>query len=341
MDKEVYIENLKKAFENEYCYDSEYINECVSYASKLFENKMPVIFDIVHLSKLLGLKGNEIYQLLINEDAFYKEVFISKKSGGKRVLNIPSVKLKYVQRWILDNVLYNIGISEFACGFCKDKSILFNAKYHLNKKCIVNLDIKDFFPSITYDMIFRVFYYYGYTKEVSFALAKLCTYQGALPQGSPASPYLSNIICLRIDKRIGMLVKKYDGDYSRYADDITLSGSRSIQKTISLVEKILVEEGFVLNQLKTRTAYKGQRQEVTGLIVNNDVVRINKKYKREVMQEIYYCNKFGVDSHLYKIKSEKSFYKEHLYGKVYFINMIEPNTGKKLLEELSEISWEY
>ena len=106
------------------------------------------------------------------------------------------MELKYIQRWILDNILSKIKVSEFATGFCANCSIVDNAKYHINKECVINIDIKDFFPSISFERIFRVFAYYGYTKEVSFFLAKLCTYEDELPQGSPASPMLSNIVNL-------------------------------------------------------------------------------------------------------------------------------------------------
>ena len=77
------------------------------------------------------------------------------------------------------------------------------------------------------------------------------------------------------------------------------------------------------------------------MIVNQEKVSINKKYKRELKKEIYFCTKFGVDGHLQKIKCNKSFYKEHLYGKAYFINMVEPEESKKILELLKKIDWEY
>ena len=186
-----------------------------------------------------------------------------------------------------------------------------------------------------------MFFYYGYTKEISFVLTKLCTYRGKLPQGSPASPYLSNIVCLKMDKRLHQLASKNGADYTRYADDITFSGDYRIQYCMPLIQRIIEDEGFYINSAKTRILYKHQRQEVTGLIVNNQMVRINKKYKRNVDQEIYYCLKYGVSSHLQRIGCEKSFYKEHLYGKVYFIKMVEPEVGNHLLNKLSEINWEY
>ena len=164
---------------------------------------------------------------------------------------------------------------------------------------------------------------------------------GSLPQGSPASPCLSNLVCLKLDARLSSLAQKYKAIYSRYADDITFSGNGGIKEIENITIKILKEEGFRLNPKKTRIAYKYQRQEVTGLIVNGENVRVSKQYKRMLYQEIYYCIRFGVQSHMKRIKCEKSFYKEHLYGKAYFVNMVEKAEGEKLFALLSSIQWDY
>ena len=266
---------------------------------------------------------------------------IPKKSGDYRELDIPSAELKYIQRWILDNILNKIRVSEFATGFCSKKSILNNAKIHINQKCIVNMDIKDFFPSISFEKTYRIFAYYGYTNEVSFILAKLCTFNGRLPQGSPASPYISNIACLKLDARLSALAVKYEAKYSRYADDITFSSKNDIKSIINIAIKIISDEQYNVNGNKTRIAYPHQRQEVTGLLVNGDKIRVSKKYKKDLYQELYYCKKFGVQSHLKKIGCNKAFYKEHIYGKIYFINMIEPEEAKKFFELADTVQWEY
>lgn len=340
MDKEIYIKNLKEALKNAR-HDECYNTACIKYAERLIDNALPVIFDLNHLANLLGVDLKFLTSIMFSEQCYYKEHYIPKKNGNLRALHIPSVTLKYIQRWILDNILSNIKISEYATGFCLEKSILTNAIPHVNKNCVINMDIKDFFPSITIDTIFRIFFYYGYTHEVSFSLAKLCTYEEVLPQGSPTSPYLSNIACLKLDKRLSNLAKKYDASYTRYADDITISGNFGISSCIPIVRLILNEEGFKANESKTRISYKYQRQEVTGLVVNDNKIRINKKYKKAIMQQIYYCLKFGVKSHLNKISNDKFFFKEHIYGKAFFICMVEPEEGRKILNLLDKITWDY
>lgn len=340
MNKKKYLEKLETLL-NESYYDAEYIEKCKSYSEHLLANDLPVIFDVIHFSRLIGTSVDFIYKLVFSPESFYRVVCIPKKNGEKRVLKIPSLELKYIQRWILDNILSKIKISEFATGFCINRSIIDNAKNHLNKDCVINIDIKDFFPSTSFERVFRVFAYYGYTKEVSFFLAKLCTYEDELPQGSPASPMLSNIVNLKLDARLSALANTYNATYSRYADDLTFSGNCGIKKIVVLSEKIIKEEGYEINNRKTRISYKHQRQEVTGIIVNGDKLRVNKKYKRELNQEIYYCTKFGVKHHTEKTNNTKAFYKEHLYGKAYFVKMVEPEIGNAMLDKLNCIDWDY
>lgn len=340
MDKGEYLTKLRHQVEMA-GYDNVYITLCTTYADQLLSNDLPVIFDSAHLAGLLGKDSETINKMIFSSQYYYSEAHIPKKSGGERILHIPALELKQIQRWIVDNILKRIPISNFATGFCDGSSIVKNAQPHLGKECVINLDIKDFFPSVSFKRVFRIFNYYGYTKEVSFYLARLCTYQNELPQGSPASPWLSNIVCLKLDKRLSTLAVCYKASYTRYADDITFSGSRHIKNLVKITQDILKDEGFMVNEKKVRIAYVSDRQEVTGLIVNNDSVRVDKRYKRSVWQEIYYCKKYGVSDHMQYTKCDRTFYKEHLYGKAFFINMVEPSEGKKIFDELDQIDWDY
>ena len=340
MSKEEYLSKLKIMLSDENM-DNNYSQKCISYAERLLDNGLPVIFDMKHFSLLMGIEYKDLIKMIYAKEQFYSMHYIPKKNGSSRQLLIPAVRLKTVQRWILDKLLININVSEYAMGFCKKKSIKTNAESHLDKECVLNMDMKDFFPSIKYKYIFKIFAYYGYAKEVSYALATLCTFRGSLPQGAPTSPSLSNIVCLRLDKRLSKLANCYNANYSRYADDITFSGDSNIVDCKFYITKIVNEEDFDINDKKTRIAYKHQRQEVTGIIVNDARLRVNKKYKRKIYQEIYYCTKYGVLNHMIQTNCDKAFYKEHLYGKAFFINMIEPDEGKKLLILLQNISWDY
>lgn len=312
-----------------------------SYIERLNHFCLPIIFDKKHLSQILNIGEMELGCILKQLEHKHYHLFkIKKKSGGERIINAPSKKLYTIQKWILNNILNNITFSEYAMGFCKNKSIVDNAKVHLNKSCVLNVDIENFFTSIKRKSVFGLFYYHGYTNYVSYILSRLCTYNDYLPQGAPTSPIISNIICFKLDKRLSGLAKKFNANYTRYADDITFSSNVSILKMLPIVKMILNEEGFEINEKKTRMLYKHQRQEVTGLIVNEKEVHINHKYIDTLKQELYYCNKYGVNSHRQRINDNRSFYKEHMYGKVEFLRMVNKELGDKFFEKLNLINWE-
>ncbi len=322
-------------------YGARYQKLCLTYASNLLDKDLPVIFDKKHLSLLMGINPVTIGYYIINTDNFYKEYQIPKSNGDVRIISSPSFNLKAIQRWILENILYRYPVSDRANGFIKGKSIKDNAEPHVGKDIVINVDIKDFFPSIKFDQIFYVFYNKGYTKELSFTFAKLLTYKGELPQGSPASPYLANIICRVLDQRLLGLASKIGASFTRYADDITFSGNSDIVNYKDTIRSIIENEGFKINDKKFRIQRSNQMQEVTGLIVN-DGLKVKRRYKRKLKQHIYYCKKYGVYSHLkYTQAEDKSYFKEYLYGMAYFIKMIEPETGNDLLCDLDEIYWDY
>lgn len=312
----------------------------IEYAARLEENGIPVIWDMKHFSILLGIEYKMLLRYINSANEFYHPICIPKKTEGFRQLEIPTMKLKEIQSAILVDILEHFKVSPHAYAFKKGRSIVDNARKHIDKEYVLNLDLKDFFGTIRYERVFRVFYYYGYTKEVSYMLAKLVTQNEVLPQGVPTSPYLSNVVCLKLDKRLNGLARKLNCTYTRYADDITFSGSVYPNEYLYLVRRIIKEEGFCVNEDKTRIQTKNYRQEVTGIIVNKRL-RVNRKYKLYLRQQIYYIKKFGIDNHLNKIGCDASGYKEHLYGIAYFIKMVEQEEGEKWLCELNQINWYY
>lgn len=320
-------------------YGQRYRETCMQYAQGLIDQGLPVIFDNKHLSLLIGIESNVLGYYIINSNKFYKEHQIAKSNGSLRTISTPSYNLKAIQRWILDNILSSFTIHTNAYGFVKGKNIKDNAFVHTKKNLVLNIDIKNFFPSIKFDSVFYMFYDHGYTKELSYSLASLTTYKGSLPQGAPSSPCIANILCHRMDNRLLALAVKMNADYTRYADDITISGDRNIRGFLETIKSIIINEGFDINYRKLRFQTDKNMQEVTGLIVNEDV-KVKRRYKKRLEQHIYYCGKFGVYSHLQKIEAEsKSYFKEYLYGMANFIKMIEPDEGMKFLRKLDDINW--
>ncbi|MBE4909199.1 RNA-directed DNA polymerase [Bacillus luteolus] len=320
-------------------FSEEYIKLCVTYATNLIENGLPIIFDARHLSCLIGIDTKELYSYYQLASTLYRKAVIPKKSGGSRTINAPSENLKYIQRWILENILYKINSSQEATGFVPQKNIVDNASYHVGKECVINLDMKDFFPSISFVQVYNLFNRSGYTKHLSMILTGLCMYNNELPQGAPSSPYISNLVCKNLDLRLSKLASQIGAKYTRYADDITFSGEKVIVKYIKLIKRVIKEENFNINHKKVRVQFSYHQQMVTGLVVN-EKIRIPPKTKKYLRQQIYYAKKYGVTSSLSKQGQTKANYKGHLFGLAHFIKMVEQEYGDNFIRELKEIDWE-
>lgn len=330
MDKSDYLHRLRVNMMDKY--DNAYIDKCICYAESLLSRNLPVIFDANHIYCILQLSH-------IDLDC-YNEFDIKRRNGTTRKISAPSRPLKYRQRWILDEILSKIEVMPCCEGFTKGHSIVTNARKHIGYAETLSVDIKDFFPSIKEEQIIEVFQEIGYTQEVAVALSSLCCHEGCLPQGAPTSPQLSNLICKSLDRDFMEFSKRYGLVYSRYADDITLSGNDDLKSTIPRLQEIIKNHGFRTNDRKTRLYTGKHRKIVTGLIVKENGLRVPREYKRKLRQEIYYCKKFGVTQHLRNTNASKAVnFKEFLYGKAYYIKMVEPSTGEKFLKQLDEIEW--
>ena len=319
---------------------SDSAKEILEYRDHLTKNEVPIIYNLRHIRKIFRIKKSEQELFFGKEKSkLYRVFYIPKKSGRLRRIEAPVDRLKDIQSWIKEEIIDSQPISEYSTGFRKNYSIIDNAKKHVGKELVINIDIKDFFPSIKYRDVFKIFYYIGYRKDVAHLLTKLCTNShNVLPQGAPSSPSISNLVLLKLDRRLGKLAESIGADYSRYADDITLSGNKSISSVVPLVTRIINEEGFQVNKEKTRLQYKHNRQEVTGLIVN-DKLAVSRDLENEIRNAAYFIYKYGVSNHMKYIKCDKLFYRDHLYGIAYYISMVDYSKGKKYQQLLDNLDW--
>ena len=294
---------------------------------------MPVpikLYSQIDLAQALGVPLSFLRRCVFSADKHYKHFHVAKRSGrGWRRVSAPSMTLKGIQRWILYFILRPQDFEEACTGFRPGISIVDNAGRHIGSEFVANADIADFFPSITAPRIFGLFRNLGYPKEVCFALTRLCTCDGRLPQGSPASPDIANLIARRLDRRLASICDVRHWRYSRYADDITISGSGSSQRALELIEKIVVEEGFELNKRKSHVARRGACQLVTGLVVN-DKLGVSRVYRRRLRAAIHHLE-IGQPSAL----TERC----RIQGRISFLKMIDPNSpivarGERVLKEL-------
>lgn len=234
----------------------------------------------------LGLRLHRMWYVARNLARFYREFDLPCPNGKTRPISAPIGPLAFIQRRILRRVLDRVPLHDAAHGFRRGRSIVTNAGPHVGKEVVFSVDIKDFFPTITFPRVFGVFHSLGFQKTRAGLLARLCTLRGSLPQGAPTSPALANIVCRRLDNRLSCLAAKSGLAYTRYADDLTFSGRADAVSILPLVAKIVKEEGFTLNRDKTRIMRRNGCQEVTGLVVN-DKVSIPRRWRRRLRAALH------------------------------------------------------
>lgn len=308
--------------------------------------------DVVDLLELSSYSFLEYLLYVMPASKRYTKFIIPKKRGGRRIIQEPTNNLKIVQQKLLQvlEVVYQPKPSVH--GFCTGRSIVTNAQQHSkNNRFVLNVDLKDFFPSIHFGRVQGMFKAYPYRLPhvVATILAQICSLPTGLPQGAPTSPIISNMLCARLDQQLQRLAKEHRCYYTRYADDITFStslkhfpnalavldiheGNRFIQVGSEL-SSIINGNGFVINKEKVRLQTKNQRQEVTGLVVNESV-NVNRKFIRQIRAMLHAWDKFGYDlaqeeyhdkyCHKKPIKpyQELPSFRQVVKGKIGFVGMV-------------------
>lgn len=267
----------------------------IEYFKQLKESlNLPELSTFDDFVRELRLSAKLVYWLS-KEDSTgkYKTFYIDKIGGKKREINSPAYSLKVVQRWILENILYCIKVSKYSYGFikgCEQKSPLVQvAERHKYNLYLLKIDMKDFYPSIHRDKVFNVFRNIGYNREVSNYLTNICIHNNQLPQGAVTSAYLANLICRRLDNRIGGYCNKRNIIYTRYADDIALScdDRDALRKAYIIICRIIEDEGFYVNTEKTRFSGPICHKQVLGITINDNLIKAPKQMKRMVRQRIH------------------------------------------------------
>lgn len=329
---------------------------------RLTQRNLPEIETPEQLCEAMDLTLGELRWLCYHREAaktlHYRPFTIPKKSGGERQIWAPMPKLKAAQHWILRNIAERLTVHGASHGFTPGRSIYTNALEHIDSSVVVSLDLADFFPTFTFKRVKGIFRQAGYLDGIATLLALLCTeapreeveYDGeryfialgdrCLPQGSPASPALTNAACLRLDRRLTGFADKYGWRYTRYADDLTFSLPRErkegsadlsaqVKQLLGAVCAIVESEGLQIRADKTHVMRPSGRQKVTGLVVNGvDTPRTPRELRRRVRAML----------HNLRQGRELKESVNHLTGLIAFIYMTEPTRGRALLAELGEIT---
>ncbi|MCR4829275.1 MAG: reverse transcriptase family protein [Bacteroidales bacterium] len=255
----------------------------------------------VALTILYGRDARKLTLRMLNYYAYSshnKKRYISfqvpkKKKGEFRTIDAPCAGLKMIQRAL--NLIFQTIYTphEAAMGFVPHRSVVTNARVHVGQKYVYNIDLKDFFPSITSGRLFKRLLVapFSMDKKMASIVTDLCCYTNAdgknvLPQGAPTSPTITNFISEHLDRKLSKLARAYGMKYTRYADDITFSCSSNMfaedgRFCKSLHNIIENEEHFKINADKTRLCHSGERQEVTGLTVNEQT-NVTRKYVKQI-----------------------------------------------------------
>jgi len=326
---------------------------------KLAKNNLPEFPNALALAEAMKITLGQLRFLAYNREvskvSHYKRFYMQKKSGGKRLISAPMPRLKSAQYWILENILYKVPLHEAAHGFTPERSILSNATPHVGKDVVVNFDFKDFFPTLTFGRVKGAFLNLGYSQQIATILAALCTEPNVdevemdgttyyvssgerfLPQGAPTSPAITNIICYKLDARMAGMAKSLNFNYSRYADDMTFSASgedaKQVQKVIWRVKSISTSEGFNLHPDKLRIMRKGNRQEVTGIIVN-DQVGVDRRNLKKFRALLHQIRQTGMAGKQWGAGKDLA---SSIWGYANFVAMVKPQKGLQLIAEVKEI----
>lgn len=323
--------------------DSRLVDGYIDYIIKLNKISLPPIFELKHLSELVGIRETILVQVLQNSNTFYRDFTIPKRLGGRRKISVPSPLLLEAQRWINDEILSRITVHDAAHGFIKNRSIVTNANKHLRCVEALKMDLENFFPSIKFSQVMNVFLECGYPVNVSYFLSSICCRDKQLPQGAATSPSLSNIIAKQMDTRISQYSDETDLIYTRYADDLVLSGKKIERGTVEKISWIIEDTGFSVNKKKTRLLRENSQKIITGISISTNKLALPRKSVRSIKHETYHLIKHGYSIHAHKTKNYDPLLMERLLGKIAFWLQIDPSnpTAKSLQQKLKKYISEF
>lgn len=286
-------------------------------------NKVVVNFKLRELDKdkLLLITGRDlsfIKFILNNKNKFYGKKEITK-NGKLRLITPPLYGLMLIQSSFNNYLKTLIQFPKFVHGWVRKGSPKTNAESHIKKAFILTLDIEDFFPSVSKAMVIQALTTYGIKKDVSILIAELCTYNDFLPQGSPTSPLLANIVFAPTDEKVFNFCSKRKLAYSRYGDDMSFSSDKFLYPYFGAIQKYVSQAGFKLADKKTQFMGREVPQVITQIVVN-DVPRPKKEFisqSKKIIRESW-------------VNPTKKIKKNSIWGKINHIRFYDKKIGREV-----------
>lgn len=303
-------------------------------------NLPPELANEAALLAYLKMSPAELKKIWWFRARMYQTFPLGTGPGKVRTINAPNARLKHLQRQIapLLDSLYRV--RHPVHGFVAGKSVKTNAEAHLRKRFVVNLDLKDFFPSISENRVQGLLIALGVSRRVAAIVARICTNAGQVPQGAPTSPVLSNMICFRLDKDLMAFARDARCIYTRYADDITLSSHQPMTALFEAavpapgrfppellqpsLRNAIERNGFFVNVDKAHYADRNSRRMVTGLKVN-ELVNVDRRFVRNLRAALFSVHKLGREKAQEKFETKYGSKKDlaaHLAGKISWLRFI-------------------
>jgi len=294
------------------------------------------------------------------EQAHYHFRWLKKKSGGWRLIESPKQLLKQAQVKILREILDHLPTHSAAHGFVTGRSIVTNAKPHVGHATLVKLDLSNFYATVGFSRVVALFRAVGYSREAAIWLGLLTTsaipgnmaFPGRdpyafdpylrrhLPQGAPTSPALANLSAYRLDLRLAGLSKSFGATYTRYADDLAISGppelASGLRVLIPLVQQIIRGERFRVNKAKRRVLRAHQRQSIAGVVVNEKPNVARDQFDR-LKATLTNCMRLGPSTQNH---DQVEDFTAHLRGRIAHIQQLNRPRGDKLLTLFERIDWQ-
>ena len=330
--------------------------------ARLARHQLPELASPVALATAMGISVPELRFLAthreVSRSTHYQRFTVPKKTGGVRLISAPMPRLKRAQYWVLDNILAKVPAHPAAHGFLPGHGIVSNAQPHANQDVVINLDLQDFFPSVSHPRIKGLFVQLGYGEAVATVLALLCSEARAdalvidgetvhiagrakdrvLPQGAPTSPQLTNVLCRRLDARLAALAKQLGFVYTRYADDLSFSASgeaaERVGQLLRRVRWIVRAEGFTPHPDKHSVMRRGRQQSVTGLVVNGEAPSVSRAQRKRLRAALHRAQTQGLAQAHWQ---QQPVTRAQLMGWAQFVNQVQPAHGSRLVAQAAAI----
>lgn len=280
--------------------------------------------------------------IITRKDSYYRNFRVKKKNGTYRYINEPLNQLFTIQKEFSQFFLINRANNYHSHGFELKKNIITNANKHVGKKIVLNIDLEDFFSNISTLRISKLLLdKFNVSEEEAIKIADLLTYKNSLPQGSPSSPVLSNLICEQLDNELNKYCKQFNITYTRYADDMSFSFNFNKLPIIQVKTIIFIIEqnNFKINKKKYRYYYRNARQLVTGLVVN-EKVNVKREYYKRLRAILHNWSVKGIvytqDKFIEKYGDNKNFILT-VEGWVNFLGQVKGNDNAQFLTIRSKL----